>query len=97
MKTSLSVRVCKRLERTVRRLCPLIEQQVNTKSSSPWSENDLRRELVACILGSQVRHEMATTALERLEQAQLLHDTWWSGSRDTFESKGIIGDVVDVN
>lgn len=87
MRTSLSARVCKRLERTVRRLCPLIEQQINAKSSSPLTEYDLRRELVACILGSQVRHEMATTALERLEQAQLLHDACWSGSRDTFESQ----------
>lgn len=86
MKTSISVRVCNRLERTVRRLCPLIEQQVDAKSSSPWTGYDLRRELVACILGSQVRHEMATTALERLEEAQLLNDTWWTGSRDTFES-----------
>ncbi len=87
MRTLISEHVSKRLERTVRGLCPLIEQQVNAKNSLSWTEYELRRELVVCILGSQVRHEMATTALERLEQAQLLHDDWWSGSRDTFESK----------
>ena len=85
MRTLISVQVCKRLESAVRGLCPLIEQRVNAKNSLSWTEHELRRELVVCILGSQVRQEMATTALERLEQAKLLHDTWWSGSRDTFE------------
>jgi len=86
MKTSIPEQLCKRLERTVRRLCPVIEQQVNANRSALLTEYDLRRELVACILGSQVRHEMATTALERLEQARLLDDTWWSCSQDAFES-----------
>ena len=87
MKKSFSTRMRKRLEKAVKALCPLIEQQVTAKIRSIWTEYDLRRELVACILGSQVRHEMAASALERLEKAQLLNDSWWSGSRNSFKSK----------
>jgi len=87
MKVILSARVFKQIERAVRRLCPLIEQQINANSSPARTECQLRRELVACILGSQVRHEMATTALEHLEQAQLLQDDLWSGPQDSFESR----------
>lgn len=86
MNKSLSLNLCKKLERTIRGLCPVIEQRINAKNNFPWTEFDLRKELVACILGSQVRHEMATIALELLEQAQLLDEAFWTGPCNTFES-----------
>ena len=55
--------------------------------AAPWDEYLLRRELVACILGSQVRYEMALDALERLETAGLLADRWWRAPRDDYEHR----------
>jgi len=74
-----------KLEDTVRVLCPIIEQ--NIYFDAPFSEYSLRKELVACILGSQVRYEMAYTALERIEKAGLLTDEWWCKVEDNFETK----------
>ena len=75
-----------RLENAVRTLCPIIERQVcagNFKATS--SEYAIRQELVACILGSRVKHEIATSAVERLDNAGLLDDNWWNGRADQFE------------
>jgi N-glycosylase/DNA lyase len=77
----------RRLEGAVLRLCPFIEKQVATSKKHFWTEYDLRRELVACILGSQVRHEMVITALKHLESSHLLNDDLWSNPQSTFESK----------
>ena len=76
-----------RLDRTIRTLCLLINDQVRTRATGNWHEFDLRKELVACILGSQVRYEMALAAIENLKWAGLLDDVWWVGNRrDDFES-----------
>ncbi len=76
-----------RLDRTIRTLCPLINDQIITRATGDWREFDLRKELVACILGSQVRYEMAFAAIENLKWAGLLDDIWWVGNRrDDFES-----------
>ncbi len=72
----------RRLDRTIRALCPLIENRVRAQRTNHWCEYDLRKELVGCILGSQVRHEMAIASTENLEQAGLLDDVWWSSRRD---------------
>lgn len=87
MKSAIPLPVFKKLEKTVINLCPLIEQQLEANGGSLWTEYELRRELVACILGSQVRQEMANTALNRLEQAGLLNDDWWNDSCDLFRFK----------
>lgn len=73
------------LENAVRVLCPIIEQKIYLKTT--FSEYSLRRELVACILGSQVKYEMAYTALERIEKAGLLTDEWWCNVEDNFETQ----------
>lgn len=75
------------LENSVQVLCELIEQKKRLKNTiSEYSEYSLRRELVACILGSQVKYEMAKTALSRLENAGLLTDKWWYNLDDQFET-----------
>lgn len=74
-----------KLEDAVRVLCPIIEK--NIYLDTLLSEYSLRRELVACILGSQVRYEMAYTALERIEKAGLLTDGWWCNVEDDFETE----------
>lgn len=76
-----------RLDNTIRVLCPLIEDRIRARATNYWREYDLRKELVGCVLGSQVRHEMAVAATANLEQAGLLDDAWWRGNRgDGFES-----------
>ena len=72
----------RRLDHTIRVLCPLIENRIRAQRTSHWCEYDLRKELVGCILGSQVHHEMAIASTENLEQAGLLDDVWWSNCRD---------------
>ncbi|MDH4188313.1 MAG: hypothetical protein OEV08_15090 [Nitrospira sp.] len=87
MTTIASLNRCCRFDRTIRRLCPLIESEVKKRAKVKRSEYELRRELVGCILGSQVRHDMAVAATENLEWADLLSDTRWYRCRDIeFES-----------
>jgi N-glycosylase/DNA lyase len=73
-----------RLDRTIRALCPLIEDRIKGQLVCPCCESELRKELVGCILSSQVRYEMAIASTENLEQAGLLEDAWWSGCRHDF-------------
>jgi N-glycosylase/DNA lyase len=87
MRSAIMVCIRERLETTVRALCPIIERKVCANTKTAWNEYALRRELVACILGSQVRHEMAVSALERIEQAGLIDDSWWHKGEDRFESQ----------
>lgn len=82
-----SVTLGKRLETAVRAICRVVESKVCAKDNRHWTEYDLRRELVACALGSQVRYEMATASLDRLDQAGLLSDAWWGCTDDSFESR----------
>jgi len=76
------------LNNTIRVLCPLIENRIKDRVVSHWCEYDLRKELIGCILGSQVRHEMAVAATENLEYAGLLDDACWLNREDeSFESR----------
>ncbi len=70
------------INRAIRALCPVIEERINSRSHSEWREIDLRKELVGCVLGSQVRHEMAVAATENLEASGLMADRWWCNSLD---------------
>ncbi len=82
-----------RLRNAVRTLCPIIERQVCAMNNRPaWSQHAIRQELVTCILSSQVKYEMATSAVERLDKAGLLNDNWWNGRDDQFES--LVFDVL---
>jgi len=81
-----------RLDRTIRVLCPLIEDKIKSRVISRWCEYDLRKELVGCIMGSQVRHEMAVAATENLEHAGLLDDDCWID----FEEQGFECRVLEV-
>lgn len=77
-----------RLDNTIRVLCPLIEDKIRDKSTRRWREYDLRKELIGCILGSQVRHDMAVAATENLEHAGLLCDACWLDCEDeSFECR----------
>ncbi len=71
-----------RFDGTIRVLCSLVEERITTRAGRRWSEYDLRKELVGCILGSQVRHEMAVASTENLDQVGLLDDAWWCGRQD---------------
>lgn len=81
-----------RLDSTIRVLCPLIEDKIKSRVTSRWCEYDLRKELVGCIMGSQVRHEMAVAATENLEHAGLLDDDCWID----FENQGFECRVLEV-
>ena len=84
-----------RFEKAIRVLCPIIEEQIQSSSQCAWSEYALRRELVACVLGSQVRYEMAEKALSRIESSGLLQDDWWEMQQvEEFES--LILDVLSL-
>jgi N-glycosylase/DNA lyase len=77
-----------RLDHAVRTLCPLVEERVVERSSMRWTESNLRRELVGCILGSQVRNETAIRATCNLIAAGLLEDAWWaSQAPENFEDR----------
>ena len=76
-----------RLDRTIRALCPLIEDQIKSREAKSWSEYELRKELVGCILGSQVRHEMAVAAVENLEETGLLDDSCWNIREQDFSTE----------
>jgi N-glycosylase/DNA lyase len=68
-----------RLDGAVRVLCPIIEDRIRARQTNQWCEYDLRKELIGCVMGSQVRHEMAVAVTGNLEQAGLLDDSWWFG------------------
>ncbi len=69
------------IDLAIKALCPIIQERVNRNPPLTWTEFDLRKELVGCVLGSQVRHEMAAVATANLEKAGLLKDQWWVPER----------------
>lgn len=71
-----------RLDSAIRALCPIIEERMSARPIGQWGEYELRRELVGCILGSQVRHQMAVAATANIESAGLLDDSWWRVAED---------------
>jgi len=67
----------------VKALCPEIDKRVKQIKEQDWSEYELRRELAGCILGSQVRFEMAQAAVDRLDEAGLFDDCIWNSFSDS--------------
>ncbi len=74
------------LHDTVKVICDLITQRIGSARESPQAETDLRYELVACLLGSQVRAESADAAVSRLSSAGLLYDDRWRRRDAAFEA-----------
>ena len=70
------------IDRTIRVLFPIIEERIRSNKVRCWREYDLRKELVGCILGSQVRYEMAVAATANLISAGLLDDVCWISLED---------------
>ncbi len=66
-----------RYEKAVRSLCPSISEQLDDRKNISWCEYELRKELVGCVIGSQIRNETAVNITENLEQAGLLDDKQW--------------------
>lgn len=60
------------IDNAIREVCSALHE--TDRQSSSWTtmnEDDLWRELVACILGSRVRFEIAHAAIERMERDSL--------------------------
>ncbi len=75
------------LEGVVRKLCREIDSRLSVAPPVPWTERELRREMVGCVLASRVRHEMACIGVSSLENAGAF-DEWWDGLEDgRFETR----------
>jgi N-glycosylase/DNA lyase len=75
-----------RLHETVGVVCDLLRGQVACRNVVQVEE-ELRYELVACLLGSQVRAESADAAQYRLSCAGLLSDERWRSRDNAFENE----------
>lgn len=74
------------LHGTVKVICDLITESITANHRTVVRRDaDLRYELVACLLGSQVRAESADAALDRLFCADLFNDKRWQATDDNFE------------
>ncbi|MEZ5617526.1 MAG: hypothetical protein R3E40_04520 [Rhodocyclaceae bacterium] len=71
-----------RFDSAIAAVIPSVKQALLGTSPANLSEADLRRELVACVLGSQVRFETAVSALDKLKTAGLLKCSWWRKIKD---------------
>ena len=75
-----------RLENAIREVCISLQEKRFRKCEwDTLSENDLWRELVACILGSRVRYDIAYSAIERLDKARLFSGIPDLTRRSTYE------------
>ncbi len=74
------------IENAIREVCyALDEKKPQASSWERMTEDELWRELVACILGSRVRFEVAHSAVERLERMRLLCESRRSLHFDHYE------------
>src|SRR3972149_1086568 len=62
------------IESAIRDVCQLHDQRDYRRPWEGMSEDDLWRELVACILGSRVPFQCAHAAIERMNRANLLSE-----------------------
>jgi N-glycosylase/DNA lyase len=75
-----------RLEKAIREVCICLQEKRDSKFGwETLGEDDLWRELVACILGSRVRYEVAYSAIERMEKANLFSATRTLTKRPNYE------------
>ena len=74
------------IENAIREVCvALVEKGHRAPSWARMTKDDLWRELVACILGSRVRFEIAHSAVERIEKMQLLSQSRRSTRFDQYQ------------
>jgi N-glycosylase/DNA lyase len=75
-----------RIERAIREVCHAFEQQ--NSHASRWedmSDEELWREIAACILGSRVPFQVAYGAVERMDRANLFSQIGLSMDYDKYE------------
>jgi N-glycosylase/DNA lyase len=74
------------IENAIREVCFALEEKgYQSPSWTTMTEDDLWRELVACILGSRVRFELAHSAVERMERERLLCEPRRSSRFEQYE------------
>ena len=80
------------IENAIRQVCFALEEKgYQPPSWTTMTEDDLWRELVACILGSRVRFEVAHSAVERMERKCLFCESRRSSLFERYEQ-----DIVRV-
>ena len=72
------------IEHAIRDVCSLLEDR-SFASWEQYSEDDLWRELVYCILGSRVRFEVVHAAIERMDELCLLSESPRNAHFDRYE------------
>lgn len=80
-----------RFDSAIAAVIPSVKRALLGNSPANLTEADLRRELVACVLGSQVRLEAAVSALNKLKTTGLLKCSRWRKIKD----EGFERDVYD--
>ena len=93
MSSLRDIHLALRLERAVNALCPYVARRHERRTSTPRSEAAMRRELVGCILGSQVRNEMAIRFTRRLVGAGLLQTKWWSRQKSPSFERRLVAEL----
>lgn len=74
------------ISNAIREVCfALEEKNFQPPSWTNMTEDDLWRELVACILGSRVRFEVAHSAIERMDEQQLFSESRRSSRFQQYE------------
>lgn len=74
------------IQNAIRAVCSALDEKFHQPPSwAGLTEDDLWRELVACILGSRVRFEIAHSAVERIEKMGLLCRPRRSSRFDQYE------------
>ena len=80
------------INNAIREVCFALEEKCHQPPSwTSMTEDDLWRELVACILGSRVRFEVAHSAVERMERRRLFCERRRSSRFQQYEH-----DVMDA-
>ena len=75
-----------RLKKAIQEVCICLQEKYSHKPKwETLSENFLWRELVACILGSRVRYDVAYSAIERMEEANLFSVRQTMANRSLYE------------
>jgi len=89
------------IECAIREVCKALEHKAYLPP--PWrtmTEDNLWREVVACILGSRVRFNVAHAAVERMGKCSLLSGRRRTGRHDDFEHdvlQAISGNAPQIN
>lgn len=76
------------LEHAIRNVyCELASKKTVSQQWNAMSEKDLWREMVACILGSRVRYDIACAAMDRMDQCNLFSSPFRSSGFQDYEAQ----------